>query len=103
MMNFSAALAALKTNQKVFRRGWNSKDMYLQLVHGQTMTMTATPVTLLPHILMTTVQGDLVPWVASHTDLLSDDWEVIPSGKIIEPSADAAQQLDPSLNPRKKH
>jgi Protein of unknown function (DUF2829) len=31
----------------------------------------------LPYIQMSTVDGSLVPWVASHTDLLSDDWSVV--------------------------
>ena len=30
----------------------------------------------LPYIYMSTAQGDLVPWLASQTDLLSEDWEV---------------------------
>jgi hypothetical protein len=29
-----------------------------------------------PYIYMSTVDQDLVPWVASQTDLLADDWEV---------------------------
>ena len=28
----------------------------------------------LPYIYMRTVTGDLVPWLASQTDLLSSDW-----------------------------
>jgi hypothetical protein len=28
----------------------------------------------LPFIFISTVQGDLVPWLASQTDLLADDW-----------------------------
>lgn len=28
----------------------------------------------LPYIYMRTVQGDLVPWLASQTDLLANDW-----------------------------
>jgi hypothetical protein len=30
----------------------------------------------LPYIFIKTVQGARVPWVASHTDLLADDWIV---------------------------
>lgn len=29
-----------------------------------------------PYIYMTTEQGDLVPWVASQTDILATDWEI---------------------------
>jgi hypothetical protein len=31
----------------------------------------------LPYIFMKTVQGDLVPWLASQTDLLAEDWSVV--------------------------
>jgi len=35
----------------------------------------------LPYIYITTVQGDLVPWLASQTDLLAADWvyRVVPT------------------------
>lgn len=32
----------------------------------------------LPYIYMRTVEGHFVPWVASHTDLLGEDWYVTP-------------------------
>lgn len=32
----------------------------------------------LPYIYMRTVMGDLVPWLASQTDVLAEDWEVSP-------------------------
>ena len=32
----------------------------------------------LPYIYMRTAQGDLVPWLASQTDLLAEDWELVP-------------------------
>jgi hypothetical protein len=32
----------------------------------------------LPYIYMRTAQGDLVPWLASQTDMLALDWEVVP-------------------------
>jgi hypothetical protein len=31
----------------------------------------------LPDIYMSTAQGDLVPWLASQTDVLSTDWDVV--------------------------
>lgn len=69
-MNFGEALAALKAGQRVRRDGWNGKEMYLELqVPDQYSKMT------LPYIYMSTVQGDLVPWLASQTDMLADDWQ----------------------------
>jgi len=31
----------------------------------------------LPYIYMRTVQGDFVPWLASQTDLLAEDWYIV--------------------------
>lgn len=34
----------------------------------------------LPFLYIRTVQGDLVPWVASQADLLAQDWELVELG-----------------------
>lgn len=68
-MNFGDAIEALKRGGRVARSGWNGKDMYLELQvpdSGSKMT--------LPYIYMKTVQGDLVPWLASQTDMMEEDW-----------------------------
>lgn len=71
-MNFGSAIGALKAGCKVTRHGWNGKNMFLQLqVPDEHSKMT------LPYIYMTTVQGDRVPWLASQTDVLADDWDVV--------------------------
>jgi hypothetical protein len=72
-MNFGQALEILKGGQnRVCRSGWNGKGMWLALqVPDANSKMT------LPYIYMSTVQGDLVPWLASQTDLLAEDWESI--------------------------
>jgi hypothetical protein len=70
--NFSVALAYLKEGCIVHREGWNGKGMYLKLqCPDEHSKMT------LPYIYMYTAQGDLVPWLASQTDLLSEDWYII--------------------------
>jgi hypothetical protein len=30
----------------------------------------------LPYIYITTVKGERVPWLASQTDMLADDWRI---------------------------
>lgn len=87
MMDFALALNALKQGRKVARAGWNGKGMYLYLVSGSTFTVNRPPlnemlpegttVNYRPHIDMKTAQDDFVPWVASQTDLLADDWEIV--------------------------
>lgn len=69
--NFGVALDFLKDGVTVIRTGWNGKDMYLRMQRpDKNSKMT------LPYIYMKTAQGDLVPWLANQTDLLSEDWTV---------------------------
>jgi len=68
-MDFSSALLLLKFERRVTREGWNGKGMWLALQRPDTHSMMT-----LPYIFMRTAQGDLVPWLASQTDLLADDW-----------------------------
>lgn len=87
MMNFGAALQALKNGQKVAREGWNGKGMFLFLVPGSVFKVNRAPllgiypegteINYRPHIDMKTVDGEIVPWVASQTDLLADDWCIV--------------------------
>ena len=68
-MNFGEALVELKAGNKVTRNGWNGAGQRLELqTPDENSKMT------LPYIFITTVDGDLVPWLASQTDLLADDW-----------------------------
>ena len=71
-MNFSEALDELKNGNpgRVARSGWNGKGMWLELQEPD-----ANSYMTLPYIYMRTVQGDFVPWLASQTDLLAEDWE----------------------------
>mgnify|MGYP001606543171 CR=1 FL=1 len=72
-MDMGSALASLRAGQRVVRAGWNGKGMWLRLqVPDAHSKMT------LPYVYIHTVQGDLVPWLCSQTDLLADDWEVLP-------------------------
>lgn len=73
-MKFGEALKALEAGKLVARAGWNGKGMWLALEGAQTLVDNRL---LLAHIVMSTVGGDLVPWVASHTDLLAGDWQEV--------------------------
>ena len=68
--DFGEALSALKRGRKVARQGWNGKGMFLFL---HTPEQTA-EYEMLPYIEMKTADNKLVPWLASHTDLLAEDW-----------------------------
>lgn len=68
-MDLGGALHSLRAGRRVARQGWNGKGMWLHLqVPDAHSKMT------LPYIYMSTAQGDLVPWLASQTDLLANDW-----------------------------
>lgn len=71
-MDFGEALDALRAKQRVSRAGWNGKGMWLEL-----QVPDANSKMSLPYIYMTTVTGDRVPWLASQTDMLSVDWEIV--------------------------
>jgi len=72
-MNFGQAIEALKAGHKVARAGWNGKNMWLALQRPDTNSKMT-----LPYIYMFTAQGDLVPWLASQTDVLAEDWSILP-------------------------
>lgn len=70
--DFGSAIAALKRGARVQRAGWNGKGMWLML-----QTPTTSSKMTLPYIYMSTAQGDLVPWLASQTDVLAEDWALV--------------------------
>ena len=86
-INFESALSLLKGGHRIAREGWNGKGMFLYLVGGSTFNVNRAPltdfyaegteITYLPHIDMRTADGSCVPWLASQTDILADDWCVI--------------------------
>ena len=71
-VRFGDALDDLKRGKRVSRLGWNGPGMWIKAQYpDKNSKMT------LPYIYMSTVQGDLVPWLASQTDILSEDWVVL--------------------------
>ena len=71
-MNFGSALEALKAGMRVARSGWNGKGLWLELQTPDTHSKMT-----LPYIFMKTADSNLVPWLASQTDMLTDDWELV--------------------------
>ena len=80
-MNFGQALIELKNGNKVKRKGWNGDGIFLVLqVPDKNSKMTQ------PYIYIDTLglktnnpnaPKGRVPWLASQTDMLAEDWEVI--------------------------
>lgn len=88
-MTFGQAVEALKDGRKVSRQGWNGKDMFLYYVPAASYpaqrNSKATMQGVFPddkvpycaYIAMKTAQNNVVPWLASQTDMLSEDWIVV--------------------------
>lgn len=91
-MTFGLALEALQAGKRVARSGWNGKDMWLQLVKGRSVQLHGMgfgPINehdhdwrervpeLLSWIGMKTADNKFVPWLASQTDMLAIDWQIV--------------------------
>ena len=86
-MNFGLAVEAMRKGKKVARSGWNGKGMFVFLVPGSTFNVNRPPllgiypegteINYCPHIDMRTADGKIVPWLASQTDVLADDWNIV--------------------------
>lgn len=72
-MDIGGAVKALREGKCTDRAGWNGKGMWLYLVDAVYEDNTE----FLPYIRMVTVTGAVVPWLASQTDILATDWEVV--------------------------
>lgn len=76
-MTFGQALIALRDGRQVTRPGWNGKGMFLFLIWSWTYTDGKQDnYPNLPFIAMKTADNMVVPWLASQTDVLAEDWEV---------------------------
>ena len=79
--DFGKAIELLKAGKKVARSGWNGKGIFIELQRpDENSKMT------LPYIYITTnglitdnpdAPKGIVPWLASQTDMLSEDWVLV--------------------------
>lgn len=77
-VSFGIALDALKCGKKVARSGWNGKGLWLEIQRPD-----ANSKMTLPYIFMSypddaaNTPGARVPWLASQTDALAEDWFIV--------------------------
>lgn len=96
-MNFGEAIAAMNNGKRVARSGWNGKGMFVYKTVGNTVSKDFIPkfaslpqdvkdflsekgedVIFQPSITMYTAAGEMQPgWLASQSDILSEDWSVL--------------------------
>lgn len=86
--DFGLAIHCLKAGKKVQRAGWNGKGMFLYYVPAASYPMQRNsletmggifPDDMVPYgayIAMKTAQDNVVPWLASQTDVLAEDWQL---------------------------
>lgn len=82
VMNFGKAIESLRIGKKISRTGWNRKGMFLFLICGNAWEFTTDvegveDIQTLPFICMKTADNHLVPWLASQTDVLAEDWGIV--------------------------
>jgi hypothetical protein len=70
--DFAWALRRLKHGARLTRSGWNGRGLWIALQRPDAQSKMS-----LPYLYMKTVGGDLVPWLASQTNLLAEDWEEV--------------------------
>jgi hypothetical protein len=85
-MNFSQALQAIKSGFRTARKGWNGASIASMWIALATPSegsrfrgyiTTNVPFKTLPFLVMKTADCHLVPWLASQTDLLAEDWYLV--------------------------
>lgn len=85
-MSFGLAIEALKLGKRVARAGWNGKGMWLGMVKGDSWgiggrapydIIGGAHITHASFIGMRTADEKFVPWLASQTDMLADDWQMV--------------------------
>lgn len=88
--DFGAALRSLRAGGRLARSGWNGNGMFIVLQAGypdgiaiNRNTAEATGIEegtvcrFRPYLMMFTADQTFVPWVASQTDLLAEDWVIV--------------------------
>ena len=84
-MNFGLAIEAMKNGERVARKGWNGKDMYVFLAYEADFVTDADisafdqlEVEVHDMLIMKTAQNTFQPgWLASQADMLADDWYIV--------------------------
>lgn len=95
LYSFSTALDAMQCGEHITRDGWNGKGMYLFILKGLTAMKPqlarfhagvmqdaheaygADRIGIEPFVVMKTADNKYIPWLASQSDLLANDWIIL--------------------------
>lgn len=79
--NFGEAIRNLKLGKKVARKGWNGKGIFIKLQTPDEYSKMTHPYIYIDTTGLQTDNSDApkdrVPWLASQTDMLADDWVIV--------------------------
>jgi hypothetical protein len=80
-MNFGQAIEALKKGARVCRLGWNGVGIFLELQVPDEHSKMTQPYIYIDTLNLQTTNTNApkgrVPWLASQTDILAEDWVVV--------------------------
>lgn len=80
-MTFGLAIEALKLGKKVARSGWNGKGIHIELQVPDAHSKMSHPYIFIDTTGLQTENPDApksrVPWLASQTDMLAEDWQIV--------------------------
>ncbi len=77
-MDFGDAISGLKKGKRMARKGWNGKGIFIELQVPDAHSKMTHPYIYINTTGLQTDNPDapksLVPWLASQTDMLAEDW-----------------------------
>lgn len=88
-MTFGLVIEALKQGSKCAREGWNGKGMFIYYVPANKYPASGNKLNTMAgvfeddmvpygaYIAMKTAQNNVIPWLASQTDMLAEDWQIV--------------------------
>lgn len=83
-MNFGKALEAVKGGKKITRKGWNGKGQYVIIVTDISCMSVSGEIITPNHnaignkcLAFVGTSGIQLGWLASQSDMLAEDWEII--------------------------
>jgi hypothetical protein len=80
-MSFGYALEWLKEGKQVARKGWNGKGIFIELQTPDEHSKMTHPYIFIDTTGLQTdnkfAPKNRVPWLASQTDMLADDWIIV--------------------------
>jgi len=80
-MSFGLAIEAMKRGYKVARKGWKGKGIFVEVQEPDENSKMSHPYIYIDTTGLVTdnkhAPKNRVPWLASQTDMLSDDWEMV--------------------------